>query len=68
MGQQSEDEGRGYLVGSVRDAHVEVRQVGFYEIANQDFQSLLLRSFEDGLNLRSMGRRKGSSLSLHTLG
>lgn len=34
VGEESKDKGGRYLVGSVRDAHVEVGQVRFYEIAD----------------------------------
>lgn len=68
IGKETEYERRGYLVGCVGCADIEVGQVRFHEVTNHDFQFSLLRSIEE----RNQKIRKSHkqcyihSLSLHT--
>ena len=41
--EEAEDEGRGYLVGRIRDADIEVWERRLHEVANNDLKFSLLR-------------------------
>ena len=44
MGEEAEDEGGGDLVGCIGDADVEVGQIGFDKVADDDFEFTLFWS------------------------
>ena len=47
MGKQAENEGRGDLIGRVRNANVEIRQFGFDKVTDDDFEAALFWSEVD---------------------